>query len=415
MGRPRKNASQEINTGTPTGAELDSIDQKLQSMALQTDDDAFLSDGFSESVSLIMAERLSKSLKQEIINIQNPDRDMIKMLVSTYYEQQKARIALRNRMRAIESGEKKGNMNICNWLLKGHAVMEAGCKQTLELILRNSEVGQWLLQITGIGPVIAAGCLAHFNIEGRQYASQFVSYAGLNDNNTPFIGRIGAEKAMKQVMAQFPEEVEAGEFTDDMAIEFTRIIGRRFEYVREHGFDEATGKWNKAQMIASAAKIPYNAALKMLMWKIGQSFFMNCHNPKSLYGAIYVDRKIYETEKNNRLEYKEQAEKALSTKSYGKDTIAYGEYSQGRLPKQHIDMRARRYAVTKFVCHLFEEMFRVHNNKPAPIYYILAQDPTRHQDVLPPEIPYTRYFDGETPKSFRLPSADDDNDTEAVE
>lgn len=402
MTMARKSKMVDVNKPV-TGEELESIDSKLSSMALQTDDDTFLSDGFDENVSLIMAERLSKGLKQEIVNIVNPDRDLIKMLVSTYYEQQKARIALRNRVRAIEKGEKKGSMDMCNWLLKGHVVMEVGCKQALELILQHSEIGQWLLQITGIGPVIAAGCLAHFNIEGRQYASQFISYAGLNDNNVPFIGRVGAEKAMKEVLKMFPAEVDNDTFTDEMAIEFTKLIGRRFEYIREHGWDSVNSRWDKTGMIAAAAKIPYNATLKMLMWKIGQSFFMNCHNEKSMYGAIYVNRKIYESKKNDALEYKDQAEKALRDKNYGKDTTAYSEYIQGRLPKQHIDMRARRYAVTKFVSHLFEEMYRVHNNKQPPVYYILANEPDKHKDILPPEIPYTRYFAGETPVSFRKP------------
>ena len=407
-----KKRSKLIDVSAAKTEELESIDQKLASMAMQTDDEAFLSEDFTENVSLIMAERLSKGLKQEIVNITNPDRDMIKMLVQTYYEQQKARIALRNRIRAIEKGEKKGSMDMCNWLLKGHVVMEVGCKQALELILQNSEVGQWLLQITGIGPVIAAGCLAHFNIEGRQWASQFISYAGLNDNNVPFIGRVGAEKTMKQVLKMFPAEVSNNDFTDEMAIEFTRMIGRRFEYIRDHGYDSVHGRWDKNAMIAAAAKIPYNATLKMLMWKIGQSFFMNCHNSKSLYGSIYAERKIYETTKNMNLDYKDQAAQALAKKNYGKDTTAYAEYSQGRLPKQHIDMRARRYAVTKFVSHLFEEMYRVHNNEPAPIYYILAQRPDEHKDVLPPEIPYTRYFKGETPTAFRIPSADDKTEDE---
>lgn len=48
-----------------------------------------------------------------------------------------------------------------------------------------SAVGRWLLKIKGIGPDIAAGLLAYFDITGKQYAAQFIKYAGADNCSCP--------------------------------------------------------------------------------------------------------------------------------------------------------------------------------------------------------------------------------------
>ena len=57
-------------------------------------------------------------------------------------------------------------------------------KQLLEYA-KSSPVGEWLLQIKGITPHLAAAVLVYFDIENKECAAQFISYAGLDNKNKP--------------------------------------------------------------------------------------------------------------------------------------------------------------------------------------------------------------------------------------
>jgi len=366
-----------------TSEELDSINSKLNKMYSQTENESFNVDSAEEIVKLIVPEKMSKNLKGIIANIANPSREMIKMLVNIYYEQQKSRIVIGNRMKAIERGDSVGNTEILEWLMQTHGIMEIGCKDALEIIVNNSEVGRWLMQVQGIGPVIAAGLLAYFNVKGINYPSAFIEYAGLNDNNHPYIGRVGAEKFMKKLIEKYDNPKT---LTDEMVMDYSSMTKCKFANLRESACKD--GKWSKEGIVLQASKIPYNKDLKTLMWKIGRSFIMQCNNSKSLYGRRYAERKILETERNEAGEYAEQAKQILESKNFDKSTVAYSEYIKGRLPKKHIEMRAMRYAVKAFVVHVFEEMYRVENDDLPPLYYPLVHV-DGHRDVIKPEVPYT--------------------------
>ena len=56
---------------------------------------------------------------------------------------------------------------------------------------KSSPVGEWLLQIKGILPYMAATLLSYFNIEDKECAAQFISYAGIDTMHKPH-GDIGA-------------------------------------------------------------------------------------------------------------------------------------------------------------------------------------------------------------------------------
>lgn len=53
-------------------------------------------------------------------------------------------------------------------------------KQLLKYV-KESPVGEWLLQIKGMTPDVAAGLLAYFNIKNKDCAAQFIKYSG-SDN-----------------------------------------------------------------------------------------------------------------------------------------------------------------------------------------------------------------------------------------
>ena len=381
-----------MNTTSPVKEanvfEVNNAADRLNNFAARLNDSQFMPkddpDG-SMAIELIKAERLSKKLKTEIRDIKNPTRQEVKMLVDLYYQMQDNRKALRTQISAIESDEsKKHNVQILDWCLKNSAILESGVNDVLQIICESSEVGRWLLSIVGIGPVLAAGCLAYFDVEGKEYATQFISYAGLNDNNRPFIGRKGAEAIMSELV---PPNSKTP-ITDDIVAQYAIKTQWGFEYLRDKAWNDEKQKWSKSDLIAAAAKIPYNANLKTLCWKIGSSFQWQCNNPKSLYGTLFSQRRIQEIANNEAGKYADQAAHILATKNIGKNTTAYKEYSQGKLPKAHINARAMRWAEKLFLSHYFVECYRVRYGKNPPRYYSLEHCPGHHKDIEP-EVPYT--------------------------
>ena len=372
--------------------ERDNICSKLGGMAKRLGDSQFLpvdDPAFVSDIELVQAEVLSKQLKTAIKSITQPGRSEIKMLVDLYYQMQATRKACREQIRSIEEhGDDENNkmhVVVLDYVLKNVTIIEVSCKQVLEINCRQSEVGRCLLHITGIGTVLAAGCLAYFDVADKQYASQFISYAGLNDNNRPWIGRAGAENIMKEISSK-------PYLTDDQAATYSIKTQWGLDYLRENAYIEGKG-WSRVKLIKAASKIPYNASLKTLCWKIGASFQWQCNNEKSLYGKLYSARKALETERSERGEYAEQAARILANKKFDKNTEAYKAYSAGKLPKAHIIARAMRWTEKVFIVHLFECMYRVeHKNDPngniPPRYYTLVNLGDQHNRNIDPEVPY---------------------------
>ena len=342
-------------------------------------------------VELIIPEGLGKDLKKEIKSVSNASRQEIRCLVDNFYQIQEKRIALQGQIRAIRQEaddlEAKTFADILEWQLKTQLIQEKGLKDALNCICQTSEVGKWLMSIKGIGPTLAAGLLAYFDVTGIEYATHFMSYAGLNDNNRPWLGREKTEKIINEVLGHKKD------ISDDDLIEIANRTQWSVTYLNnacsKYNEDGSLKSRSKSDLVKAASKIPYNKDLKVLMFKIGESF-VKVANRDSLYGKLILERKAYESAKNETGEYAEQAARILATKKIGKDTDAYKAYSQGKLPKAHIQRRAVRWATKIFVSHVFDEMYRVANNKKPAEYYILGKD--KHKDYIAPEIPFTRQF-----------------------
>lgn len=245
--------------------------------------------------------KLNKDLK-EAVKVLSPNE--IRYLVDMYYAVQEYRKALASQTR---QSEQEPNA-LMSFLFEQIHRIEKNINKALDVWTDHNRMGQWLKDITGIGPVISAGLLAHIDIEKAPTVGHIWSFAGLNP----------------------------------------------------------LAKWNKGE------KRPWNAKLKVLTWKIGDSFVKTSNHPKSVYGPLYQQRKKREIEKNDKLEFKGQAEEILKTKRIGKDTEAYKYYSQGKLPPAHIDARARRYAVKQFLSDLHGEWYRHHFKKEPPKPYPIA-------------------------------------------
>jgi hypothetical protein len=207
---------------------------------------------------------------------------------------------------------------LIGWLAEQSGILEGQIKRALDAYSDTKPAGQWMKSIYGIGPVIAAGLLAHIDI-----------------TQCPTVGHIW-----------------------------------------RYGGNDPTDTWERGE------KRPWNASLKTLFWKIGQSFMKFSNEEQCVYGAVYRERKAYEIARNERGDNAEQAKRILETKNFKKSTDAYKAYKIGKLPPAHIDARARRYAVKLFLAHLHFVWFYLHYGRVAAKPYAIGH--MDHTDFIPP-------------------------------
>lgn len=267
-------------------------------------------------------EKLRKDVRAAAASLQE---DEVRYLVDAYYIMQDDRKRARNQERAYtkaQEGEKPSE--ILSWLAGNSERLEDEIKTVLDVYSENHPIGLWMKANIGIGPVIAAGLLAHISVE-----------------NAPTVGHIW----------------------------------------RFAGLDP-TQKWEKGK------KRPWNAALRTLCWKVGQSFMKFSGHEDCVYGKLYRQRKAYEVERNGATTYKiylqlkgeginwlgnpeidpnakpedmivfgvkgnaETAKIQRETRNYKAGSNAVAWLSQDVLPPGQIDARARRWATKMFLSDL---------------------------------------------------------------
>ena len=228
----------------------------------------------------------------------------------------------------IRSGNQVRAMNedaephaLIGWSFETFDIIEKNIKIAMDKYSDAHVPGVWAKSIHGIGPVIAGGLLAHIDIEKAPTVGCIWRFAGL----------------------------------------------------------DPTVKWNKAQ------KRPWNARLKTLCWKIGDSFVKQRASDKDIYGKLYEERKALEIERNERGDFADQAANTLKEKKFRQSDTRVA-YEQGKLPPGRIDLRARRYAVKLFLAHLHHVMFEDRYKELPPKPYIIEHGGHTHF-IKPPNWP----------------------------
>ena len=268
---------------------------------------------FVEHTEYAPVTKMSKDITKAATTL---GRDEARFLVDAYYQMQRDRIRANNQYKALE---KSGEPNaILGWLHGQSGTLEGQVKRALGKYAEAHETGRWSLSISGIGPVLAAGLLAHIDIERAPTVGHIWSFGGLN-----------------------PEQ-----------------------------------KWGKGE------KRPHNAALKTLLWKIGESFVKVNSNEKDVYGKVYLKRKAYEAELNLAGAYAEQAAAVLKARPTHAQKATYAE---GRLPDGHLHARAKRYAVKLFLSAWHEAAFFSRFKTLPPKPYILTKEGHIHY-IAPPNM-----------------------------
>ena len=208
---------------------------------------------------------------------------------------------------------------IMAWFADQRETLEKQVARALDAYSGASVVGKWARSIKGIGPIISAGLLAHIDISKAPTAGHIYSFAGL----IPGVA------------------------------------------------------WEKGQ------KRPWNAKLKTLCWKVGESFVKVSGYDDDVYGHVYAERKALETAANERAAFAEQAEAALKAKKFGDDTKAKAIYLTGKLPPAHIHARAKRYAVKLFLSAYQEVAYFERYGVLPPRPWIIEKGGHAHQFAVP--------------------------------
>ena len=266
-----------------------------------------------------LLERLHADLAQL-----HPDQlppEQIRFLVRQYYALQKIRIACGN---AATAAEKRGQPHFLGrWFHEQLLPLEDDIRTVLATWLTQVEPGRWCLAVVGVGPILAAGLLAH----------------------------------------AYPDPPFA-------------TAGKLWRYA---GLDP-TASWQPGR------SRPYNAQLKVLCYKLGESFMKFSNHPSCYYGQIYRARKEQEQRKNNAGHFSTLAQQALS---YARDPQSRAYYEAGKLPPGRIELRARRYAVKLFLAHYQQIVwfcrYRVLPPAPYPLAYLGRSTwiAPPHSEVIP--------------------------------
>ena len=213
---------------------------------------------------------------------------------------------------------------VISWFADNKSITEKRIKQILTAYSASKEIGQWAMSVTGVGGVISSGLLAHIDMSRVVNVGQILSFAGI-----------------------LPEEKE----------------------------------WKKGM------KRPFNAKLKVLCWKAGESFVKVSNKENAFYGKIYKEWKEKYVQANESGEFAEQCKVILEKKTYNKSTDAYKAYIEGKLPPAHVQARAKRKAVQLFLSHWFEVAYFYHHGTFNPsLPYIIERG---HSGYIPiPNCPF---------------------------
>lgn len=297
--------------------------------------------------------RMSRDVAKAALTLNDSEA---RFLVDYYYIVQEDRKRSSNQTRAL--GESTEPNSVLSWLTDQSSVLEQQIKRALDKYTQAHPMGEWLRGIKGIGPVIAAGLLAHIDIEKAPTAGHIWRYAGMD----PTQRWVSSNDAAKWVKENGVDIVKAAAAFNIKVETLTRTAS----------FDKDGNpiKTTATSLAAAICRRPWNAQLKVLFWKAGQSFMKLSNDNDCYYGQMYKQRKAYEIARNDRGENAALAKSLIG--KYSPSTDAYKHLSEGRLPPAQIDARARRWAVKLFAAHLHQVWYEKHHGQPAPAPYPIA-------------------------------------------
>jgi hypothetical protein len=284
--------------------------------------------------------RLTRDIREAALTLGDAEA---RFLVDAYYIIQDDRKRAFAQERALENTQPKPEPNaVIHWLADQSSTLENQIKNALDIYTTAHMMGSWMRSVYGIGPVISAGLLAHIYMG---------DWCAVCHGHSPE----ECEVRQNDKKLKLPPHVYEPTFS-------CPTVGHIWQYAGIAGEDQKP--WEKG------TKRPFNAGLKTLQWKLGQSFMKFSNQPECIYGRHYREQKAKYIAKNEADGYRDRAlERAQHV---GKATEAYKHYSIGKLPPGHIDAMARRWAVKLFLAHLHGQWYQQIHGKPPPLPYPIA-------------------------------------------
>jgi hypothetical protein len=267
--------------------------------------------GLATLVEPASIQRLTRDLRDAAETLTDAEA---RFLVDAYYMMQDQRIRSGNQIGSLAKSDEPHR--VLSWFNGNAETLENQVKQALGRYAGGSLVGQWSLSLYGVGPVLAAGLLAHINIEKAPTVGHIWRFAGL----------------------------------------------------------DPTVRWGKGE------KRPWNAQLKVICWKLGESFKKQSGREECYYGHLYQRRKQLEVERNEAGMFAEQAAATLSERPRHAQRAIYAE---GKLPPGRLDLRATRYAVKLFLGHWHEAAYVTHYGTLPPKPFAIAHLGHAHEMLAP--------------------------------
>jgi hypothetical protein len=127
---------------------------------------------------------------------------------------------------------------------------------------------------------------------------------------------------------------------------------------------------------AKGIKLPYNARLKVLCFKIGESFVKVANKEDATYGQLYARFKAAEVVKNEAGQYALAAKHEIETKKFSNDTATKKRLLDGKLSDAHLHSRAKRRTTKIFLSHYWTKAREARGLEVTPPYSIQIQNHT---------------------------------------
>lgn len=377
-----------------------------------------------EELGLDLVTKLSRDLKSTAVDI---DRQVAGYLVDVYYRMQQHRIAMGNQVSSLIAAERPDVPILQHFYGQTHQ-LEKQLVNVLGVWAASRAEGAWAQEQKGIGPVLSAALSAYIDIERAAVAGNVWRFAGL-DISVKWIGKAARElvgsamtaeendvaalvwlaQATKRPVGDLVEKLGDQSVGREEALNMLAdVVGDRGQvetWFEERPFKvdnaiihvcQQTGlelktvyqelygpyKVDREALIKILAKRPYNASLKVVCWKIGDSFCKVSGYEDAVYGKMYLARKAQEVERNNALAFSDQAAESLATRRIT-DKKLKACYESGKLPPGRIELRARRYAVKMFLAHWHEVAYRDFYDTAPPVPYPIAHLGHAHKIPVP--------------------------------
>lgn len=372
--------------------------------------------GLEEDEAMLLV-RLTRDMR-DAAGMMSPLKQRV--MVDLYYQIQNVRLRAFNQLRA-SAGEEP---NAFVTMLSAYMVrMERFLVGALDAATDKTDVGRWAKAQFGVGPIIAAGLSAYVDITQTPTPSALLSFAGLNPDRR-WIGREEASRMVESAREEIGAHAAPADLIPFLAEKavmradaLLRIVQNQATMRTEKKRGSRQAEISFDDLARAMSKRPWNAKLKQIAFKLGDSFVKFHNKDGCVYGHIYAARKLMEIQRNDEGRFAEQAEASLQ-KRWRDDSEALHWYQgcypagttaravtyrtqaerqaflakvrlkpgegQRMLPLGRLELRARRIAVKFFLCNYHTVAYESHYQKQAPKPYIFAAQPELHTKYMPP-------------------------------